>query len=387
MVFRQRAQTVAAMRKLLSPRGDYAPVLKLAKLAFAAIIVSLTLLSSGALASAAPTGVTGTPAGYGNGYNDVIGTVPVYNHLMTIGSSKVYVYCLIQAEGYQSSGVYNASSAASVTNLDAALNIAANSSTIGTPLADANSEAVAIQIAIWHETGAFNISQVNNSTIDARAEALVAAAGSLAPSTQVGVYTLRATETRILGGAVVHFHLVGANARAADITVSAGGAPRTYKVSAAGTLSLNVRGRRVVRATYTEIIPAGTIMAPTVSADQPLVTAEAVSVTTSASVLTRPLVKHVAPTTITTTHVGPTTTTHHVTTTTHHVTTTTRRPVTTTTHRVIPVTTTTQAKSPAVCTTLGLTWKSWQVLFAGLILFLLGLAIGSMLRRRDRDYE
>jgi hypothetical protein len=385
MVFGHGAQTVAAMRKLLTPT---APATSFLKLAFAAVIMAIALLSSG-IAVAAPTGVTGTPAGYGNGYNDVIGTTPVYNHLMTIGSSKVYVYCLVQAQGYQSSGIYHASSSASVTNLDAALNIAANSSSIGTPLADANSEAVAVQIAIWHETGAFNIASVNNTAIDARANALVAAAGSLAPSTQIGVYTLSATQTRIVGGAVVHFHLIGANARTASITVSAGGAPRTYKVSAAGTLSLNVRGRRVVRATYTEVIPAGTIMAPTVSTDQPLVTAEAASITTTAVITTLPLVKH---TTTTTTTIRTVTTPpqHHVTTTTRRVipvTTTTHRSVTTTTRRVIPVTTTTKAKSPAVCTTLGLTWKSWQVLGGGLILFLLGLAIGSMFRRREQDYE
>jgi hypothetical protein len=356
-------------------KAHHGQLLIWARFVFISLIMAIGL--SAGTAGAAPTTIVGVPAGYGLGYNDVIGTVGIFNHLMTIGSSKVYVYCLVQANGYQSTGAYHAVGSAAVTNLDAALNIAANSNSIGTPLSTPAEEVVAVQMAIWNETGSFNISQVNNSAIDARANALVAAASSFSPSQVLTTDSFRLTQTSRVGGSIVHFRLIGPGSGGAVVTISIAGKAHAYHLSGAGTLNINVSGRHTVTASYVETVPAGTLMAPSSTSDQPLATADAASITSSASIVTNPLPPRVVTTTTYVHHVYPTTTRPHPTTTTTH-------PTTTTTRVIIPVPTTT-IKKTTVCTNTGLTWKSWQVLLGALILFLLGFVIGSMLRKSERE--
>lgn len=271
-----------------------------------------TLPSSAASFTRSGT-VLGVPAGYGDGYNDVIGTTGVFSHLMSISGHQVYVYCLVQSLPYKSTGYYQASMTpqVQVNNLSHALYIAASSSKMGTPLTVTNEEAVAVQLAIWNETSNFNIYQVNNSTIDARAAQLVslASAGSI-PAPQTGA-NLRANEIPTTSGARVTLTLTtpaGQPLRSAGISVTSP-FTRHLTTNQQGQITFFVPARHVLRASYTGTLEAGTVMVAS-PADQPLVTTAPVLFTKSVALSVRGLAPPA--TTLPTRHPSTPTTTRQV---------------------------------------------------------------------------
>lgn len=324
----------------------------LQRLSLASVIILSTLLVLSLPAASAPVlagSATGTPAGDGIGYNNVIGTTGVFSHLMTIGAKKVYVYCLVQSLPYGSSGTYYAVSApaAPMTNLSHALYIAADSSQLGTPLSVVNEEAVAVQLAIWNETSGFNFYQVNNSTIDARAAQLVslASGGTLAPGLLGAVFSAHSSSR--LGAVTVTFSLRSPNhipLTGEPITVYSP-TPHRYTTNHLGQVVLTLRRRAHLRASFTATLPAGTIM-QTGPAYQPLVTTSPAPIIRSLSLSVAPqsvptTVHHATPTTtptrvppvVTPTTVSPPTTIHHA-------------AVTTTTHPIQPPTTVAIGRTP-----------------------------------------
>lgn len=272
--------------------------------------------AAGAASIAPAPAPTGQPAGDGIGYNNVIGSEPVYSDVMRIGAATVYDYCLVKADVYVSSGTYSATTTASLSsipNLAKALDIAANSSSLGTPLSVAAAEAVAIQLAIWYETSGFDYHVVPNSYIDNRVSALVSAATNLAP-TRFGA-ALRPVVTRVGSTETVTLHLVdsaGHPYAGQSVTVTAPGYHGTLTSSAAGTIV--VRGLRragTLAATWNAVLPAGTIMVTHQTGSQPLVTAGPVVTPVSVHVAirpSRPVTTTTRPRTPTTTPAPPVTT-------------------------------------------------------------------------------
>jgi hypothetical protein len=310
-----------------------------AALAFTA--VPLVASSAGAAPTVSMQGgaQTGTPAGYGDGYNDVIGSTSVYNTLMDINGNKVFVYCLLQPLAYVAHGTYTATTtpSASIKNVELADDIAANSSKIGVPLTIANEEAVAVQVAIWNETSGFNIYQVQNLDITNRVNALIGGATPLAPTTSGAI--LRVTHTTSGNDTVVRVALTSSNgAPLADQGVAVTSSKRhEYTTNADGVVSLKVPNGHNVSVTWVGSLPAGTVMTVPTKNSQPLVTAGAATISRTVSFATAPRARPVTTTTVV--RVAPSSPVQPVTT-------TTVRPVTTTTVKRATPTTTTTAPPP-----------------------------------------
>jgi hypothetical protein len=266
-------------------------------------------------ALAAPTGsATGSPAGLGPGYANVLttpllGTTDVYSDTLSVeGGAPVVVYCLDSTLAYDpsKSSVYTAGlqSATGITNVAKASFVAANSNQIATPLVDTNSEAVAVQLAIWHLTGGLDYSAVPNADIVARANALVAAAQPLAQGLTGA--TLTASTTQSGTKDTVTATLVDPQGQPlANQTLIFSGptGPKTLQTDVSGHASVTFDAVAATESvTWNGQLPAGTVLVPP-GQTQRIVTSQATPITRSATVDTADV------TTTTTTTTPPTSTT------------------------------------------------------------------------------
>lgn len=367
------------------------PVLSALALATLTLPAALAAAPASAAHSPAPraTPAIGTPAGYGDGYNNVIGSTGVFSHYMRVGATKVFVYCLVQAKTYASSGTYHAVAPPPVPNVALADDIAAHSATIGTPLADPNMEAVAIQLAIWHETGNFNIASVPNAQIDARANVLVAGATPLTPGILGETLAISIPRERTTDAArLAVIDTTGHRVAGQRVRVSAPGLSEVVVAGGDGNVYAEpLTHPGVLRASWSYTLPAGTVMETSSSADQPLVTAAPATVPASATAriaFARPTTPTTVPPAPATGPTAPSTpTTVPVTTTTrphHHRTTPTTVPITPTT---LPPTTTTTLP-PATGSSSGHSSSTTWILLILALLIVAILVARYLATRRER---
>jgi hypothetical protein len=296
----------------------------------------------------------------------LLGTTDVYSDTLAVeGATPVVVYCLDSTLVYDATtqSVYTAGlqSSASITDIAQAADLAANSAQIATPLADANAEAVAIQLAIWHLTGGLDFSTVPNANIVARANALVAAAQPLAQGLTGGVLTAASTQSGSTDSVTATLIDPQGNPLVNQNIVFAGpSGPQTVATDSSGAATVSFAAAAGTEtATWNGQLPPGTVFFPP-GATQRVVAASAVPITRSATATTAD-----AATTTTTT---PATTT----------------PTTTPTPTTAPVTPTTTPASPTTAPAAQLPYTGTWVKPYYLVLAALLAAVGIFVRRRLR---
>jgi hypothetical protein len=259
-------------------------------LAFA--VAGFVIVASTSPASATELTTTGSPTGYGFGYKNVLNGKDAFQRLFIVGRSQIPVY----STSFKSSVPNDPSmkfqavsrSRSGLTNIAQAADIAARSASIRVPLEDRNSEAVAVQLAIWKILENTDISPVGtiNVPILQRAEELVENASPSNSPERASAVSVRLSVEKIDDG------------YRASVVLSSSGKPlpREYVMVKAGSRSLRVMTNdggvaiaklpkfnrtTTVTGSFTWSLPAGTVMIPPSGAA--VITASAANVSSSAS--------------------------------------------------------------------------------------------------------
>lgn len=215
--------------------------------------------------------VVGKNAGDGRGYNNVIDGNAANTHYVKIeDGDTVEVYCIDYATDYnETEGIEFKSTtrtAAGIPNLGKVASIVVGSGSIGTPLSDANSEVVAVQLAVWKLTNNTDYSKVNNTAIRDRATALLAGATERPEADSSANLTVT---SEIKGTEVILTAKLatadGTPLADEEIDVTAPGKSETLTTDAAGEATLTVPAPKdAANATFTYqgVLPAGSILAP-----------------------------------------------------------------------------------------------------------------------------
>lgn len=250
--------------------------------------VGVVVLATASPAAAASGTVTGTWVSEGAGYSAVYqGQNAVVQNIKIENGDTVKTFCVDLAKGFDDAASFTASprSAAGTANLSKAAWIAVNSANVPGALADADLEAVAVQVAIWKFTNnaTLDLASIPNADVLARASVLTNAAQDLpeGPSS----FNLTAT-TR----------LVGSNVETTATLVTAAGAPisnQSVKVthgSVVKTANTNASGIAVISSPagsgssisvdWSGQLPAGTVLMPS-NASQPVITAQPAGISRS----------------------------------------------------------------------------------------------------------
>lgn len=265
----------------------------LTRLAAAATAVVALAVPFAAPAGAAEAGgaTTANPVRTGAGYDGVFNGHAATQEVMVIEGNEVIVFCIEENVPYDrtASTAYTASgwSASGVSGLGSASDIAVRSASIGTPLADANLEAVAVQLAVWTYTSGIDHTTVPNAAVVDRVNELRAAAGTRGE--QANSFVLTADAARDGDNAVVTVAVrdaAGAPHAGENVTVTvAGAAPSVATTAPDGTAAVTVpvaaEGSTITVA-WSGTLPAGTVLVPA-GATQKVVTAAPVPLTRNVS--------------------------------------------------------------------------------------------------------
>lgn len=142
-------------------------------------------------ASAESYPVQGNFSGYGAGYKGVIDGRDAFQRIFKIGESAVPVYALSYSGSVPTDPniIYTASNLnkININNIGKISNLAANSSSYGKPLVDSNSEAVAVQLAIWKLSEGVDISSVGKINVEILARANDLLEKIIKDNTEMGV--------------------------------------------------------------------------------------------------------------------------------------------------------------------------------------------------------
>lgn len=244
-------------------------------------------------ALAALTGAVhlGTNAGYDGVYNGA----PAGNYMFEVEGVDVLAYCADESLPLNGAASFTVVAAASsgISGVDAAGYIAANSTSIGSPLADASSEASAVQLAVWFYTNgaALDADSVPFPSILSRAVELVSAPlpADLAPNAGPVSFVLNLTGTVdsdsvVFAASLTDHSGVALAGQVVEFVDSAGNSSPAV-TGADGLVSLTVpaiSGSTVtMKVEYSGVIPGGSVLAPD-DGSQPLVLVSAVEVARSA---------------------------------------------------------------------------------------------------------
>lgn len=261
---------------------------RLPRLAAAALIAGVAFSSTLPAAFAAPSAVapgavTAVHEAFGAGYNNVLnGQAAAYRIVKTDDGASVRVYCLQLEVDYRETTFSSVTRAAvagqGIDNIGKAGSIAVTSATVGTPLADAKSEAAATQLAIWQVANGADVSSVNNAAIRDRAAALVAGAGDIAEGPSSFVLTADAELNTEASTNVVTARLTtgeGTAIAGEDLELVVAGTETVATTDAEGDVTFEVPATTDPLAgtvTFEGVLPAGSVLAP--SEGQVMVTAE-----------------------------------------------------------------------------------------------------------------
>lgn len=265
---------------------------RLLRVATTAALAALLTFSSAGAASAADLAATGSPYGYGNGYKNVLQGKDAFQRLFKVGGSEIPVYSTSFRGSVPTDpqmrfqAVTRAQS--NLGNVAKAADVAARSSSIGSPLADPNSEAVAVQLAIWRLVENTDIKPVGqiNAPILQRAEELVESASTVnTPERASSVrIDLRYEKTADGGRAQVTLSAAGKALAGEYVTVKAGRTSLRLLTNDAGVALARLpkfSKTTTVKASFTWSLPAGSVLVPATGAS--VITARAASVTSTAS--------------------------------------------------------------------------------------------------------
>jgi len=261
-------------------------------LKLASVCATLFLVLSPISANAVELTASGVPYGYGSGYKNVLQGKDAFQRLFKVGSTTIPVY----STSFKGSVPSDPSmrfqaiqrSKSNFDNISKGSDVAARSDSIGTPLNDANSEAVAVQLAIWHLLEGTDIKPVGqiNLPILERTEQLIEKASAVNSPERVVAVDIKLAQERIDRGTRV------------SITLSASGTPLSgeYITVKAGTLSLRVltndagiglaklpafNSPTMLSASFNWSLPAGSILMPPVGAS--VITAKAATIVSKTS--------------------------------------------------------------------------------------------------------
>lgn len=269
-------------------------------------LAAATMLSVGLIAgpaSATPTAPTGAatahPAGFGAGYSSVINTdsdpatleAAVQFNQQVEGGDTVATYCINAPIAYDSATTttYTSTtwSTSGATNVPKAATLAVSSSSIGTPLADANAEATAVQLAIWKITNNLDYSSVANAAITSRADVLVAGATDRVEAASAFTLDLTATKTSSteVALAVTFRTNTGTGQSGQSVIVTYPGGSQTVTTDTNGDASFSAAAPATAgtaSATWSGVLPAGSAMVPP-GATQPVITVANANITRAAT--------------------------------------------------------------------------------------------------------
>jgi hypothetical protein len=265
---------------------------QLRRVALVFALASLTMCAVVSPASAADIAATGTPAGYGYGYKNVLNGKDAFQRIFTVGNSKIPVY----STSYTGSVPNDPSiafqsvtrSKSGLNNIAKAADVAARSSSIRTSLEDANSEAVAVQLAIWKLLEGTDIKPVGtiNAPIMQRADELVENASSSNTPERASEVTVRLSAEKFDEGYRVSVTLSTAGRALAGeyVTVKAGSRTLRVLTNSAGVALAKLpklSKTTTITGSFTWSLPAGTIMVPPSGAS--VITAKSAYITSSDS--------------------------------------------------------------------------------------------------------
>lgn len=280
---------------------------RLGAVAAGATLLTLALGAPAASAAGTPGAGTATPADYSYGFNKVLDTDPareglegVFTHTVTVeGGDEVLVFCVDASAPYEDTPgvVYTATTwaASGISGLSKASDIAENAEGRGTLLTglgsetnDLNGEYVARQLAIWNYTNpSLDTSTVANAAIKDRAAELKALAQDETERPSSTVVTVTASQEGTKNTVKVHL-ATGEGAALADqyVKLTGTGIDQTVQTDAKGDAVLVVDATaEVVKvdATWTGVLPAGTVLVPATAGGQEVITAEDANITRTAS--------------------------------------------------------------------------------------------------------
>jgi LPXTG-motif cell wall-anchored protein len=255
------------------------------------LLITTAGMLAAALASPAAAATTVTYAGAGSGWNDIFdptgsGTpsIQAANYRFTLAGTEVRTYCADRALALNSGASFTVAPATAGWAARAT-HLAAHHAEIGTPVADANDEAAATQIAIWTLTNgdAITAGTVPDAGIRARATELAAATttqavpGAVDPSLElsIGGTAGSATATATLAGLDdLAGHSVSFQTSAGTLTATTDGAGVASVAlgAAAGTVTASVSAT----------IGAGVLLVPA-DGSQPQITADPFTATATAT--------------------------------------------------------------------------------------------------------
>lgn len=180
-----------------SLRSMRAPGTRMARMLIAIVAVAAVVLGLGGTAFAA--GPNASFDEYGPGYSDVISGEDAGSYFFTVGGERIEAYCVEMHKTFNTNGSFEVrtQSGAGVSGIGAAAWLAANHTSVGSPLADSASEKAAVQVAIWAYTDGATIdeSTVASPSIRDRANELVAAASGKSSGGSATTYQMNVTST------------------------------------------------------------------------------------------------------------------------------------------------------------------------------------------------
>jgi hypothetical protein len=269
-------------------------------LAFGAVsLLALTAnVGSASATPQPPTGpVTANWVSTGAGYSGVINIdgdpdleSAVIQNFKVEGRDTVGAYCIDPPVPFvsDSSVTYTSATWESTgkPNLSKVAFLATQSSTVPTPMADANAEASAVQLAIWSLTDNADIASVNNAAIRNRVAALLAAASTV--SEQPSSFTLDIAAVQLDDTNVrldVTFRTnSGAGQSGRPVTVTYPGGSKDVTTDASGNASFVIAAPASAgsaTATWNGVLPAGSVIKP--PSGQALITITDANITRSAT--------------------------------------------------------------------------------------------------------
>ena len=261
-------------------------------LKLASACASLFLALSPVSANAVELAASGAPYGYGSGYKNVLQGKDAFQRIFKVGSTTIPVYSTSFKGSVPSDPAlkFQATSRAksNLDNISKGSDVAARSGSIGSPLNDANSEAVAVQLALWRlfeGTDIKSVGQINLPILE-RAEELIEKASAVNTPERVVAVDIKLVQERIDRGIRV------------SVSLSASGQPLSgeYVTVKAGEISLRVltndAGVGLVKlpefnsstqlsASFNWSLPAGSILTPPAGA--PVITAKAATIISKTS--------------------------------------------------------------------------------------------------------
>lgn len=167
----------------VAPNGRHMNPTSVPRNLSARVLAALAVLAALTLAFAPAASAEPVPVSYvklGAGFNDVFEDQDAGSYVFTVDGKEVLAYCADVTKAFNGDANFSVvpSDAASLTGIGEAGWIVANAESVPTPAADADTEAAAIQVAVWAYTNGITIDDttVPYEPVRTRAQALVAAA-------------------------------------------------------------------------------------------------------------------------------------------------------------------------------------------------------------------